>query len=171
MARRPSRELLTAILAKSRQGAPSYGAVGATRSGERPPGFRHGDYAAAIGKGAQVWERAVEGLGCWAAHTGAGAQVFPADARLAQDETLLVLLHAGPIHVVAPCRVVYVVDEPGRFGFGYGTLPGHPEKGEEAFVVETDGDGSVTFKVTAFSRPAETLAKLGAPAARVSSGG
>jgi uncharacterized protein (UPF0548 family) len=30
-----------------------------------------------------------------------------------------------------PCRVVYVVDEPRRAGFAYGTLPGHPEIGGE----------------------------------------
>jgi uncharacterized protein (UPF0548 family) len=30
----------------------------------------------------------------------------------------------------APVRVVYVVDEPTRRGFAYGTLPGHPESGE-----------------------------------------
>ncbi|SIP67631.1 hypothetical protein BN9982_740001 [Mycobacterium tuberculosis] len=31
----------------------------------------------------------------------------------------------------APCRVVYVIDEPDVRGFGYGTLPGHPVSGEE----------------------------------------
>jgi uncharacterized protein (UPF0548 family) len=40
-----------------------------------------------------------------------------------------VLAHLGPIRV--PCRVVYVLDEPERRGFAYGTLPGHPESGEE----------------------------------------
>ena len=34
----------------------------------------------------------------------------------------------------APCRVVYVIDEPDIRGFAYGTLPGHPESGEERFV-------------------------------------
>jgi uncharacterized protein (UPF0548 family) len=32
------------------------------------------------------------------------------------------------------------VDEPGRRGFAYGTLPGRPETGEEAFVVEKTND-------------------------------
>ena len=39
-----------------------------------------------------------------------------------------------------PCRVVYVVDEPDRRGFAYGTLPGHPESGEELFLVRYDPD-------------------------------
>ena len=39
------------------------------------------------------------------------------------------------------CRIVYVVDESGpisKFGFAYGTLPGHVESGEERFLIEWD---------------------------------
>lgn len=56
--------------------------------------------------------------------------------------------------VVAPCRVIYVIDEPNRKGFAYGTLPGHPESGEEAFIVDHTEDGSVWLTIRAFSRPA-----------------
>jgi hypothetical protein len=56
--------------------------------------------------------------------------------------------------VVCPCRVVHVVDEPRRRGFAYGTLPGHPEQGEESFTVTHEADDSVVFRVAAFSRPA-----------------
>jgi uncharacterized protein (UPF0548 family) len=39
-----------------------------------------------------------------------------------------------------PCRVVYVLEETGgeveRYGFAFGTLPGHSEEGEERFTVE-----------------------------------
>ncbi len=53
-----------------------------------------------------------------------------------------------------PCRVVSVIDETDRRGFTYGTLPGHPERGEERFVVERDpASGVVTATITAFSRP------------------
>ena len=57
------------------------------------------------------------------------------------------------------------MDEPDRYGFAYGTLPGHPERGEEAFVVERDKTGAV-FKIIVFSRPAELLARLGGPVTR-----
>ena len=52
-----------------------------------------------------------------------------------------------------PARVVYVIDQPDRKGFGYGTLPGHPERGEESFVVERRADESVWLTIRAFSRP------------------
>lgn len=64
------------------------------------------------------------------------------------------------------CRIVYVVDEPGAFGFAYGTLPAHPEQGEEAFVVRRDAGGAVTFAITAFSRPRHPLARIGGPVSR-----
>lgn len=47
---------------------------------------------------------------------------------------------AGILTPNAPCQVVYVLDEPDRQGFAYGTLPGQPESGEEAFVIERADD-------------------------------
>ena len=68
-----------------------------------------------------------------------------------------------------PCRVVYVLDDPGagRFGFGLGTLPGHVMQGEERFLVRLDPtSGEVHYEVTAFSRPASSLGRLGRPVLR-----
>lgn len=55
--------------------------------------------------------------------------------------------------VAAPFRVTAIVREPDRVGFAYGTLPGHPEVGEEAFLVRRDGTETV-FELRALSRPA-----------------
>ncbi|MEJ1231303.1 MAG: DUF1990 domain-containing protein [Galbitalea sp.] len=49
--------------------------------------------------------------------------------------------------------VVYVVDRPARKGFAYGTLPGHPESGEESWMLDRSEDGSVWLTIRAFSRP------------------
>ena len=70
------------------------------------------------------------------------------------------------LHVLAAARIVWTVDEPDRRGFGYGTLPLHPESGEEAFVIERGADGAVLFVITAFSRPATALTRLGGPVGR-----
>ena len=74
----------------------------------------------------------------------------------------------GPFRIPAPARVVYVVDEPRRRGFAYGTLHGHPESGEESFIVEQTDDGSVWLEISAFSRPANALWWLVYPALRMS---
>ncbi|WP_328313157.1 DUF1990 domain-containing protein [Streptomyces sp. NBC_00442] len=69
--------------------------------------------------------------------------------------------------LVIPCRVVWTVRSAERIGFAYGTLPGHPECGEESFVVGREADGLVWFEVAAFSRPATWYARLGGPLTRL----
>jgi len=69
------------------------------------------------------------------------------------DTAQLVIPVVGPIVITAPARVVYLIDEPKRKGFAYGTLPGHPEDGEEAFIVSQHEDESVWLTIRAFSRP------------------
>jgi uncharacterized protein (UPF0548 family) len=75
-------------------------------------------------------------------------------AFVAPGVTAVLGIPFGPFRVHAPARVVYVIDEPTRRGFAYGTLPGHPEDGEEAFIVDRTADGSVWLEIRAFSRPA-----------------
>ena len=55
--------------------------------------------------------------------------------------------------VRAPFRVTRLIQEADRIGFAYGTLPGHPEVGEEAFLVRRVGNETV-FELRALSRPA-----------------
>jgi uncharacterized protein (UPF0548 family) len=62
--------------------------------------------------------------------------------------------------------VVAVVDGDREGGFAYGTLPGHPERGEEAFLVQLLEDGAVVGSVAAFSRPARWFTRLFPPAPR-----
>jgi uncharacterized protein (UPF0548 family) len=62
--------------------------------------------------------------------------------------------------------VVWTVDEPDRYGFAYGTLPDHPERGEEACLVE-QAKGRVTLKIRAFSRPSNRLVRTASGAGRL----
>ena len=83
---------------------------------------------------------------------------------LAPGDTALLGVFLG---IKFPVRVIYVVDEPRRRGFAYGTLPGHPEDGEEAWVIEHRDDDSVWITVRAFSRPANGWWWLVNPVLRV----
>jgi uncharacterized protein (UPF0548 family) len=154
-------------LAASAAAEVTYGPVGVTLGEARLPGYRTDQYEAELGRGAGVFARAVAGLRAWAAHRGAGVRVEPPDAPLEEGTTVVVVTRLGPASVLAACRVVAVVDEPDRFGFAYGTLPLHPESGEEAFLVERGPDDAVRFRVVAVSRPAHPLARLGAPVTRL----
>ncbi|MGH9116086.1 MAG: DUF1990 family protein, partial [Acidimicrobiales bacterium] len=141
----------------------SYEAIGETAGLALPAGFHHDRHEVIIG-GTSGFDRAKQGLSRWQAHIGAGATVYP-DGELAEGATFLVVLALGPMQVIAPCRIVYIVDDQDRFGLAYGTLPGHPECGEESFVVERVSDTTV-FRITAFSKPAGLVTRLGAPVAR-----
>ncbi len=77
------------------------------------------------------------------------------------------MLRWGPWPAKIPARVVYVIDEPDRKGFAYGTLPGHPERGEESFVVERHADDSVWLIIRAFSRPSNAFFWAAYPAVRL----
>lgn len=84
----------------------------------------------------------------------------------ASSETAVVsaVVLVGIAFLRAPCRVVYVIDEPDVRGFGYGTLPGHPVSGEERFAVRCDPMTSVVFaEVLSFSRPATWASKAAGP--------
>ena len=81
--------------------------------------------------------------------------------------TVLLLFKSLGFWAVAPCRVVYVVDEPGRSGFAYGTLPGHPEQGEVAMIVDRHRHDGVVFRIVSFSRTVDPLARLGSPVTRL----
>jgi uncharacterized protein (UPF0548 family) len=64
-------------------------------------------------------------------------------------------------------RVVAIVVEEDRRGFVYGTLPGHPECGEELFEVGLADDGTVLLHVRAFSRSGSLLARMLGPIGRL----
>ena len=75
-------------------------------------------------------------------------------------------IHAFGQTVLAPVRVVSIIDEHDRKGFAYGTLEGHPLSGEESFVVERTPDGSVWLQVRQFSQPASRKWRFVAPFVR-----
>ncbi len=54
-----------------------------------------------------------------------------------------------------------------KFGFAYGTLAEHGERGEERFSIEYhNGDESVWYDLYAFSQPNNFWAKVGYPFSR-----
>ncbi|SIR08654.1 DUF1990 family protein [Micromonospora avicenniae] len=143
----------------------TYADPGATRGG-LPPGYRHARRDAALGFGRAVFERAVDGLLTWEMHRRAGMAVTASEPNAVPGAIVVLRLGIPPLGFLIPCRVVYRVEEPDRRGFAYGTLPGHPVRGEELFVVRLQPDGEVRFGIAAFSRPASLAARLGGPAGR-----
>jgi uncharacterized protein (UPF0548 family) len=141
----------------------TYGEVGSTAT-MLPAGYRHLRRTVRIGTGIETFETSANALLGWQVQLRAGLRVASSSKRAEPGAVVRLGWGAGPLRLTAPCRVVYAIDDPRRRGFAYGTLPGHPESGEEAFAVEYHADESVTFTVTAFSRPATWTSKAAGPA-------
>jgi uncharacterized protein (UPF0548 family) len=144
----------------------TYADVGATLGGRQPDGFHHDRYETSLGRGREAFREAARGLKIWAAHRLPGVRVFPADQEIITGATVVVTLGTPRLALAAPCRIVRVIDRPDRWGFAYGTLPGHPEQGEEAFVVSVSPDENVRFEIVAFSRPGAPLVRCAGPIGR-----
>jgi uncharacterized protein (UPF0548 family) len=140
----------------------TYREAGAT-AGDLPAGYHQFTRSRPIGYGHQLFAAAGDAVRDWQVQPGAGLQVSASSPTAVAGTVLLLGLGIGSLRLRAPCRVVYAVDEPRRRGFAYGTLAGHPESGEEAFMIEHHDDDSVSFTITAFSRPATRLAKIAGP--------
>jgi uncharacterized protein (UPF0548 family) len=134
-----------------------------TRHTPLPAGYHHLREEVPIGHGRAVLAAAGEAVTAFRMHRAAGVGIQADGPRAAPGVAVEVALGIGPLRLLAPCRVVWTVDEEDRIGFGYGTREGHPECGEEAFVVELRADDSVWFTVTAFSRPARLCTRLAGP--------
>jgi uncharacterized protein (UPF0548 family) len=145
---------------------PTYSEIGDTLVGTKPVGFHHDRYETDLGHGPEIFQRAVAGLKAWETHRLPGVRVFPAGQEIQPGVTVVVTLGTSLLALAAPCRIVGVVDEESRWGFAYGTLPGHPERGEEAFVVSIASNETVRFEVVAFSRPDVLIVRISGPIGR-----
>lgn len=136
----------------------TYAPRGLTLDGPLPDGFHHLEVERRLGTGDAVYARAAEALMRWAPQRGIGLRPTATAPRAASGVDILSHLVVLPV----PCRVVWTVEDAGRTGFGYGTLAGHPESGEEGFLVERRGE-EVHAVIRAYARPATALTRLGGP--------
>ena len=164
--RRPSLEQIHRRREQQRELGFSYAAVGATRDGTIPAGFDRDHNRQPLGTGAATFAAARDAIRTWAMFPAPLTEIVPAGIPISEGEVAAVVAHALGLWWLNAARIVYVIDEPRRFGFAYGTLPGHVERGEERFLVEWLADDSVWYDLDAFSRPGYWMVKLARPLAR-----
>ncbi len=145
----------------------NYEPVGATRTKETPPGFRRLEVRGQIGTGAHVFAQAAEAMLHWRMQQAAGIRIDASVDRIAVGAESITVLGFGRATLFAPCRVVWVDQGAAHVAFAYGTLTGHPEAGEESFVLKLEPDGAVWLTVAAYSRPATWYTRLAGPLARL----
>lgn len=144
----------------------TYSEVGAT-AGELPPGYHHVRMERVIGRGRDVFERAADDLLRGEVQRRAGAVVALSDMPMREGTRVRMLLRLGPLAFRIPCLVVWAQRSADLCGFAYGTLPGHPERGEERFELRLLPSGDVRFRIVAFSVPGRWYTRLGGPVGRL----
>lgn len=120
-----------------------------------------------LGSGEAVFLAASRALLEWRMHRAMGVTLSTEAARARPGAPVTVGIGVGPLRVRGPCRVVWTLDGERSAGWAYGTLDGHPERGEEAFLVSLADDGTVRLTVTAFSSPALWWTRATEPAVRL----
>jgi uncharacterized protein (UPF0548 family) len=166
--RQPNETLVRRFIAAQKDHPFSYAEVGATQTSP-PPGYNLDHNRSRLGEGRETFMRASDALSKWRHFELGWASVVPHGSPLRTGTTVAVQAHTFGFWSLNACRIVYTINEDGpvkRFGFAYGTLPDHAERGEERFMIECLADDSVWYDILAFSRPQHLLVKLGFPVAR-----
>ncbi len=164
---RPSLEVVRAHIAAEKNQPFTYEPVGTTRDAGVPAGFNEDYNRQRLGNGASTFARAKDAIRGWKMFPAPLVFIDPLPIEIREGEVAGVVVNAVGLWWLNAARIVYVIDEPRRFGFAYGTLPGHFEAGEERFVVEHLEDDSVWYDLRAISRPRFWAARLGKPAVRM----
>jgi uncharacterized protein (UPF0548 family) len=163
--RKPSAATVRAFLEAQARLELTYAAVGATAA-VPPPGFVLDHTRIQVGEGEDVFRAAKRALERWEQFRLRWVEAWPPDTPIKTGQVVAVVARAFGLWWLNACRIIYVVDETEpmhRFGFAYGTLPGHAGRGEERFLIERDRDGGVWYDILAFSRPNLFLTRLGYP--------
>lgn len=166
--REPSQQVVRDFLARQERESFSYPEVGLSRS-STPGGYDVDHNRVRLGEGRAVFEAACAALARWEMFPSPWTRIAPAGAPIAAGIVVAMVARVFGLWWLNACRIVYVLDESApvrRFGFAYGTLPHHVERGEERFSVEWHADDSVWYDLRAFSRPRFWGARLGYPLAR-----
>lgn len=165
---RPSRGEIESFLSAQRSKPLSYAPVGITRN-LPASGFNIDHNRVRVGKGPHAFRAAVAAIEAWKMFDIGWAGIFPADTPVEIGATVAVVVNHMGFWSMNACRIVYLVEESaglGRYGFAYGTLADHAERGEERFTVEWDRrDDSVWYDILAVSKPGR-VARLAYPYSR-----
>lgn len=163
---KPSELQVRAFLAAQQQSTFAYSPLEITRDSEAPDGYTVDHNRVQLGSGAESFDAAVRAIRQWKMFDLGWVQLFFDNTPIERGSTVAVVVKHLGFWSMNACRIVYVVEDQNRYGFAYGTLAEHAERGEERFLVERDRlDDSVWYDLLAFSKPGP-MAKLGYPYTR-----
>ena len=153
----------------------TYPEVGCTRgenaANKTVEGFVKDHNRVLLGHGEGCFESAKEAVRSWQMFKLGWVRIADSAAPIEPGTLSCVVAKSFGLWSTHVCRIVYTIDESAgevqQFGFAYGTLPAHAERGEERFLIQWNTvDDSVWYDLLAFSVPNSLLAKIGYPLVR-----
>jgi uncharacterized protein (UPF0548 family) len=166
----PSETQLRAFLEAQQGGLFSYAEVGASKVGP-PDGYKIDHNRIKLGEGLATFALAVQAMQNWQMFNLGWVRVYQFDAPIQVGACVVVIVRHFGFYSLNATRIVYRVEEAApvkKYGFAYGTLTEHAERGEERFCVEWNPeDNSVWYDLFAFSQPRHLLAKSVYPLSRM----
>jgi uncharacterized protein (UPF0548 family) len=162
--RRPTDDFVREYLACQVDEPWPYDFLGLTREDSPSrPGWNTDHRRVLLGHGQATFDAAKAAITAWKMFPQEMATLYWPSEPPATGRIVAVQFWVAPLAmwILIPAKVVYVIDEPRRFGFAYGTLPDHIERGEERFLVEWRDDDSVWYDLTVVALPGHWLAWLG----------
>jgi uncharacterized protein (UPF0548 family) len=166
LTKKPRHQQIEAFLA-SQQGRPfSYPEVGGTRA-QPPRGYFIDHRRTRLGTGNAAFVRACQALRQWKQYGMHWVELHRPDTPLVAGNTVAIVAGRLGLWSLNACRIVYTFDDSGdvaRFGYAYGTLADHMERGEERFTIEwRRDDDSVWYDLFAFSWPNHFVSQCALP--------
>jgi len=171
----PDEDFVRSVV-RDNDGAPfSYMEVGATREFDKaalPDGYAVDRNRQLLGRGEETYSLAVKALNAWRMFDTTLTRIAQPGTAIKTGNIVAVVGYHFLCHSLNLCRIVYTIGDENvnttRYGFAYGTLDEHLERGEERFMIEwTHTDDLVFYDLLAFSRPNNPLARIGYPFARM----
>jgi uncharacterized protein (UPF0548 family) len=165
---KPGRDVILKFISEQSDQQFSYPEVGFSREAA-PNRYNADHHRAKLGQGFEIFERGKAAIRAWKMFDMPWLELCWPDAPIEAGTGVAVAVSHLGFWSLNACRIVYVIEEPGkleRYGFAYGTLPQHGEIGEERFTVEYDRENeNVWYDVYALSRPGP-FARLAYPYTR-----
>ena len=168
LVRRPSVPAIERFVEESRHLPLSYGNVGIAQTSAA--GYDLDETTVTIGHGEEAFERAKAALVAWKHFDFNWVEVSPPTPSVSPGTVVAVLIRHFGFWSLNGCRVVYALGDRlhgETFGFAYGTLSNHAERGEEIFEVSHRAHSDeVVYRIRAASQPRAVLARTGYPLVR-----
>jgi uncharacterized protein (UPF0548 family) len=123
--------------------------------GTTPGGYLRAERSADVGSGEAAWAAASAALLEWGVKTRSGFSVTPPGPAVAGARPTIVVRALG-VTVREPVEVLEVAHTPLRVALAYRTLPGHPVRGEEAFILHRGAPGEeFSLTLRSLTRPSD----------------